>query len=231
MSSLVRGHRWDLDRRCCCGSAPTSQAATRGAGRRPAAQARSLPGLDPRDTAGQPWQPGRRKRWPGADTLSNNCLKIGLPLTRKCVPEEAGGAAQPAGAGTPLGRAPRSCPAPRLRALRGLKRLGVEPGRQDPELSERVSLRPPGQSKAPVAPETVRPSAAAPWAGSPAPGLSFPFCSVRVSLSPRLGCTHPGTECRAHSGLPGAKAEEGNAAPTAVSQPTSEGPGALGSSV
>lgn len=99
MSSLVRGHRWDLDRRCCCGSAPTSQAATRGAGRRPAAQARSLPGLDPRDTAGQPWQPGRRKRWPGADTLSNNCLKIGLPLTRKCVPEEAGGAAQPAGAG------------------------------------------------------------------------------------------------------------------------------------
>lgn len=94
-----------------------------------------------------------------------------------------------------------------------------------------TALRPPGQSKAPVAPETVRPSAAAPWAGSPAPGLSFPFCSVRVSLSPRLGCTHPGTECRAHSGLPGAKAEEGNAAPTAVSQPTSEGPGALGSSV
>lgn len=38
-----------------------------------------------------------------------------------------GGAASRSG--TPLGRAPRSCPAPRLRALRGLKRLGVEPGR------------------------------------------------------------------------------------------------------
>lgn len=222
MSSLVRGHRWDLDRRCCCGSAPTSQAATRGAGRRPAAQARSLPGLDPRDTAGQPWQPGRRKRWPGADTLSNNCLKIGLPLTRKCVPEEAGGGGTASRGGDAARQGSAVLPRPPAPSPPGSQTFGGGAG---------TALRPPGQSKAPVAPETVRPSAAAPWAGSPAPGLSFPFCSVRVSLSPRLGCTHPGTECRAHSGLPGAKAEEGNAAPTAVSQPTSEGPGALGSSV
>lgn len=176
MSSLVRGHRWDLDRRCCCGSAPTSQTATRGADRRPAAQARSLPGLDPRDTAGQPWQPGRRKRWPGADTLSNNCLKIGLPLTRKCV---SGG-----------GRRGRRSQQGRGRRSAGFRGLAPPPGSEPsgvsnvwgwsrdgriPELSERVSLRPPGQSKAPVALETVRPIGSCTLGWVTRPGPQFPL--------------------------------------------------------
>lgn len=134
------------------------------------------------------------------------------------------------------GRRGRRSQQGRGRRSAGLRGLAPPPGSEPSGVSNvwgwsRDGPPAPGTKQSPCGAGDVRPSAAAPWAGSPAPGLSFPFCSVRVSLSPRLGCTHPGTECRAHSGLPGAKAEEGNAAPTAVSQPTSEGPGALGSSV
>lgn len=91
--------------------------------------------------------------------------------------------------------------------------MGVEPGRQDLG-ALREGLKPQWCQRRSV------PSAAAPLAGSPAPGLSFPFCSIRVrlaapaSLSPRLDCAHPGAKRRAHSGLPERKSRRRKRGPS-----------------